>query len=206
MHAPFGGYQPQPIPQPSMSRMDLPPPASFSLHLFLTLRRRLVVKRIFELVCFAQLQASSFQFDDSTPTDRELRRVKVDCAGVMPSMFVLSEYRAACSAPASSGPQDSYFESSSIAYFASLLSTGVYCFVPIEDWDAWSTLVYRLFTTGQVKLDKRSTIYASHDRTQGNTSTKATLDETPHAVCCSAVKGKVCWDRSESAGTFGGSA
>ena len=26
MHEPFGGYQPQPIPQPSMLPMDLPPP------------------------------------------------------------------------------------------------------------------------------------------------------------------------------------
>ncbi|KAG1810611.1 uncharacterized protein BJ212DRAFT_1279088, partial [Suillus subaureus] len=30
MHAPFGSYQPQPIPQPSMSHMDLPPPSRYA--------------------------------------------------------------------------------------------------------------------------------------------------------------------------------
>ncbi|KAG1722684.1 uncharacterized protein EDB91DRAFT_1088042 [Suillus paluster] len=82
MHEPFSGYQPQPIPpsQPSMLRMDLPPPG-FSLQIFLTLRR--LVEQMFELVYF-QSFAPLQLFDDSTPTDRELRKVKVDGAGAAP--------------------------------------------------------------------------------------------------------------------------
>ncbi|KAG1734219.1 uncharacterized protein EDB91DRAFT_1084127 [Suillus paluster] len=70
MHEPFGGYQPQPIPpsQPSVLHMDLPPPGIFrASHNF-----------------NFKLHVSSFKFDDSTPTDQELQRVKVDSAGAAP--------------------------------------------------------------------------------------------------------------------------